>query len=488
MSRPQRWFRAVPLRWSLVAALVGLCAVGLVASGFAVTTALRDSMTSRIDTELVDAAHTWARPPAAHPSAPPPGPPSSHRPPSPYYVQVLGADGTPAMTVNDADSAPDLDSVTADGEPVTVGSAADGPRWRVVSTMEPSGDRVTVAVRLSDVDSTVDRLIVLEVAVGAGVLVVLGLAGWLAVRRSLRPLRQIERTAAAIAAGDLHERVPETHPRTEVGRLASALNGMLGQIQRAFADRTRSEESARASEERMRRFVADAGHELRTPLTTIRGFAELHRMGGAADADAVMGHVERESERMGVLVEDLLTLAAMDAQRPLDRDRGDVFEVAAEAVVAARAVAPDRDIALELDDTGGRPEVLGDAQRLRQVLDNLLTNARVHAGAEAAVAVRVATDPGRSEVLVEVADTGPGLNPAEQERVFERFYRADSSRTRASGGSGLGLSIVASLVGAHGGSVGLASEPGDGACFTVRLPSHPARPGGLNEVDGSILG
>src|SRR5699024_5912453 len=185
------------------------------------------------------------------------------------------------------------------------------------------------------------------------------------------------------------------------------------------------------------------GHELRTPLTTIRGFAELHRMGGAADADAVMGHVERESERMGVLVEDLLTLAAMDAQRPLDRDRVDVFEVAAEAVVAARAVAPDRDIALELDDTGGRPEVLGEAQRLRQVLDNLLTTARVHAGAEAAVAVRVATDPGRSEVLVEVADTGPGLNPAEQERVFERFYRADSSRTRASGGSGLGLSIVA---------------------------------------------
>ncbi len=488
VSRPQRWFRAVPLRWSLVAALVGLCAVGLVASGAAVTTALRDSMTSRIDTELVDAAHTWARPPESHPQPPPPGPPSSNRPPSPYYVQVLGADGVPRMTVNDADSAPDLASVPADGEPVTADSAASGPRWRVVSTLEPSGDRVTVAVSLADVDSTVDRLVVLEAAVGAGVLAVLGLAGWLVVRRSLRPLREIERTAAAIAGGDLHERVPETHPRTEVGRLASALNGMLGQIQQAFADRTRSEESARASEERMRRFVADAGHELRTPLTTVRGFAELHRMGGAADADAVMAHIERESERMGVLVEDLLTLAAMDAQRPLVRGRVDVFEVAADAVVAARAIVPDRDIALELDDTGGRPEVRGDAARLRQVFDNLLTNARVHTGPDAAVAVRVATDTDRGEVVVEVSDDGPGLDPEEQKRVFERFYRADASRTRSSGGSGLGLSIVASLVDAHGGRVDLDSAPGAGARFTVRLPSHPAPPGEINGVDGSILG
>nr|WP_182358808.1 HAMP domain-containing sensor histidine kinase [Tomitella gaofuii] len=472
MNRVRSWFRAVPLRWSLVAVLVGLCAVGLVASGFAVTTALRNSMTARIDAELVDAAHTWARPLAVPPSTPPPGPPSSHRPPSRYYVQVTDSSGTPTITVNDARSAPDLASVPADGEPVTVDSVAGGPRWRVVSTPAASGGRTTVALSMADIDSTVDRLVVLELAVGAVVLVLLGGAGWLVVRRSLRPLRQIERTAAAIADGELHERVPEMHPRTEVGRLASALNGMLGQIQRAFADRTRSEESARASEARMRRFVADAGHELRTPLTTIRGFAELHRMGGQADTDTVMGHIEQESARMGVLVEDLLTLAAMDAQRPLERVRVDVFEIVAGAVIAARTVAPDRRIVLELDDGAGRPETLGDASRLRQVVDNLLTNARVHTPPDAAVTVRVATAAGGDEVTVEVADSGPGLAGADHERVFERFYRADSSRTRASGGSGLGLSIVASLVAAHGGRVEVDSAPGAGARFLVRLPSQ----------------
>ncbi len=470
------WFRTLPLRWTLVAALVGLCAVGLVVSGASVTTALQNSMTTRIDSELTDAAHTWARPHGGPPPAPMPSSPSSSRPPSTYFVRITGADGEVRFTVNDSASAPDLADLPDGGGPVTVDSDGAGPQWRVLTTTDPSGDQVVVAKSLDDVESTVSRLVALQVAIGVVVLLALGVLGGFLVRRSLRPLGEIEQTAAAIAAGDLHQRVPERHPRTEVGSLSTSLNGMLGRIQRAVAASADAEEAARgsaatarASEQRMRRFIADAGHELRTPLTTIRGFAELHRMGGTDDAASVIGHIERESARMGLLVEDLLTLAALDAQRPLERLPVDLFAVAADAVAAARAVAPQRRITLDLDGGAGAPEVLGDASRLRQVFDNLLSNARMHTPDDARIDVRVhgAED---GWVRATVADTGPGLSPEDRERVFERFYRTDASRARVSGGNGLGLSIVASLVRGHGGEVSVASEPGRGAAFTVRLP------------------
>jgi two-component system OmpR family sensor kinase len=285
--------------------------------------------------------------------------------------------------------------------------------------------------------------------------------------------------------------VPDRDPRTEVGRLGRALNTMLAQIEAAFGARAaseasarRSEEAARRSEDRMRRFVADASHELRTPLTTIRGFAELYRQGAArdqAELDRLMRRIEGQAARMGLLVEDLLLLARLDRQRPLERTSVDLLALAAEAVHDARAVAPDRRIELVLGTGDGDGEVasalivLGDEQRLRQVLANLVGNALTHTPAGSPVEVRVGAAPldGRPGAAVEVVDHGPGLTPEQAERVFERFYRADPSRSQADGGTGLGLSIVAALVAVHGGTVQVDSVPGRGARFRVVLPLAP---------------
>ncbi len=336
------------------------------------------------------------------------------------------------------------------------------------------------AISLSDVDDTVGRLVLLELLVGLLVLGLLGGLAYVVVRTSLRPLEEVETTAAAIAAGDLTRRVPESDPRTEVGRLSGAFNSMLGQIEVAFRAREASEGSALASEARMRRFVADASHELRTPLTSIRGFAELYRQGAVTDRDdldRVMRRVEDEAARMGLLVEDLLLLARLDQQRPLEQEPVDLLQVAGDAVHDARVLDPDRPIELDLRD-GGAPVVLGDESRLRQVVTNLVTNALTHtpAGTPVSVSLEVSpgTDGGPDRVLLAVTDQGPGMTEADRAKVFERFYRADPSRTRSAGGSGLGLSIVAALVAAHGGRVGVQSAPGEGSRFLVELPQHVA--------------
>ena len=323
-------------------------------------------------------------------------------------------------------------------------------------------------IDLSNVESTVRSLAWSQVAIGTAVLVVLGVAGYWVVHRSLRPLAEVEQTAAAIAAGQLDRRVPQRDPRTEVGRLSVALNGMLAQIQQAMASSEASAEQARMSEERMRRFITDASHELRTPLTTIRGFAELYRQGAARDVEMLMSRIERESRRMGLLVDDLLLLARLDAQRPLERRRVDLLALASDAVHDAQAIAPRRRITMEVVDGPGTPEVLGDDARLRQVLGNLVANAVQHTPETAAITVRVGTDG--DDAVLEVADEGPGMTPEDAHRVFERFYRTDSSRARASGGTGLGLSIVDSLVYAHGGRVTVTTAPGQGCCFRVSLP------------------
>jgi two-component system OmpR family sensor kinase len=262
--------------------------------------------------------------------------------------------------------------------------------------------------------------------------------------------------------------VPQGDPKTEVGQLSLALNGMLAQIQRAVASSEASAEKARLSEERMRRFITDASHELRTPLTTIRGFAELYRQGAAGDVEMSMSRIECESKRMAGLVEDLLLLAQLDAQRPLERRRVDLLALASDAVHDARSIAPSRTIVLEFLKGPGTPEVTGDEARLRQVLGNLVANALQHTPASAPVTVRVGT--AGPDTVLEVADQGPGMQQQDAQRVFERFYRADVSRTRASGGAGLGLSIVDSLVRAHGGRVTVTTAPGQGCCFRVVLP------------------
>lgn len=488
MERVRRELAALPLRLRLVVAVVLLGALGLGASGFAATTQLRGYLLNRVDEQLVAAAHDVQR----HPDRPGGlGPDGGGRGPSSFLIEYLGVDGqvlaVAVAPVDDSDR-PQLTNLTPtavtarDGAPFTV-SGGGGSTWRVVAVpiaaQLPNGTDVptaVVAASQSEVDRTTARLVRLELLIGLAVLVLIGIAGYLVVRRSLRPLREVEETAAAIADGDLTRRVPELDPRTEVGQLSQSLNTMLGQIEDAFREREQSEAQARESEERMRRFVGDASHELRTPLTSIRGFAELHRQGAVADGEEltrVIRRIEDEAARMGVLVDDLLLLARLDQQRPLDRQPVDLKQIGRDAAVDLHAIAPSRDVAFE--DLGGDATVDGDEPRLRQVVANLIANAVTHTPDDAAVRVRAGVVDGQA--VLEVADTGPGLEPDQAERVFERFYRADASRTRASGGSGLGLSIVAALVAAHGGRVGVETVPGQGATFKVVLPlsSHSSQ-------------
>ncbi|NMD55388.1 MULTISPECIES: sensor histidine kinase [Tsukamurella] len=454
----------VPLRLSLVAVVVGLVFLGLLASGTALTAAMKDQLLSREDQALRQAAETWARP------KPPilPEPSRGGRPPTRFYQAVFLPDGRQLQISNpDFTQRPDLSGLgDLDGDAVTVHSAGGGgPEWRVVQSSSEYGVAF-VAVTLTDVDSTLRAMVALELLIGGGVLVIAGGLGYLVVRRSLRPLEEVEATAEAIAAGDLTRRVPEAPAHTEVGRLSTSINTMLHQVQDSFDRVASSEEQARAGEERMRRFVGDASHELRTPLTSIRGFAELYRQGATDDTGFVMSRIESEAERMGLLVEDLLLLARLDARRPLAADTVDLVAVADDVVHAAQAREPGRDIALEAET--GTVALTGDRDRLHQVVTNLVSNALRHTPDEATVRVRLSEEPGA--VVLAVADTGPGMEPDEAARVFERFYRTDTSRSRGSGGAGLGLSIVHSIVERHGGTVTVDTAPGAGATFTVRLP------------------
>ena len=460
--------RGLPLRVSLVAAMLLLVGCGLLASGIAVTSILRHSLMSRVDERLIDASTGWAQEPRQ--DLPPDQGPNPARPPSNFYVQGVDTRGDVWMAINDRKAQPALpDSNDVGPVPVTIGSIGDSQvRWRAVSMRSPGGELVTVAVDLSDVAATVRALVLLQLGIGSAVLLVLGVAGYWVVHRSLQPLVEVEKTAASIAGGQLESRVPQGDPKTEVGQLSLALNGMLAQIQRAVAASDASAEKARLSEERMRRFITDASHELRTPLTTIRGFAELYRQGATGDVEMSMSRIESESRRMAGLVEDLLLLAQLDAQRPLERNRVDLLALASDAVHDARSTAPSRSIVLEFIKGPGTPEVIGDEARLRQVLGNLVGNALQHTPVSAPVTVRVGT--AADDTVLEVADQGPGMEQQDAQRVFERFYRADASRARASGGAGLGLSIVDSLVLAHGGRVTVMTAPGRGCCFRVVLP------------------
>lgn len=293
-----------------------LVAGGLLTSGLAVTTMLSHSLMNRVDQSLVEASTTWAQEPRQE--LRPDSGPNPTRPPSNFYVQGIDRAGNVWMAINDRKAQPDLpDSNDVGPQPVTIPSLEDQTvQWRAVSVHGSHGELITVAIDLSDVQSTVRALMWLQAGIGAAVLLILGVAGYWVVHRSLRPLVEVEKTAAAIAGGQLDSRVPQGDPRTEVGQLALALNGMLAQIQRAVASSEASAEQARQSEDRMRRFITDASHELRTPLTTIRGFAELYRQGAANDVEMLMSRIESESRRMGGLVEDLLLLAQLDAQRP----------------------------------------------------------------------------------------------------------------------------------------------------------------------------
>jgi two-component system OmpR family sensor kinase len=348
----------------------------------------------------------------------------------------------------------------------TVGSyGSSGLQYRVYAHRDPEDTGITiVAVPLSDVDATLSRLLLVEALVIIGVLIALGGSAWFVVKAGLRPLDRIEVTAGQIAAGELSRRVSPATSKTEVGRLGLALNGMLERIEQAFAAQT-------ASEERLRQFLADASHELRTPLSSIRGYAELFRMGATpehADVETAMRRIEEESKRMGILVEDLLSLARLDEEPERDPEPLDLAALAADAVADARATAPERSIALEVS---GPALITGDPLALRQVLANLLRNAIIHTPAGTAIEVAVEREP--EWVRLSVRDHGPGVPADARERLFERFWRKEAGRQRGRGGAGLGLAIVDGVVRAHGGSVSVTDAPDGGAIFAVRLPASP---------------
>ena len=360
-------------------------------------------------------------------------------------------------------SAPRIPKQVTVGEPMTVKGRGHGaPSYRLVASSLGPGETAVVAVPLTAVDRTLDQLVLVEGLVIAGVLLVLAAVAWFVVRIGLLPLDRIGHTAGRIAGGDLSHRVENADERTEVGRVGVALNRMLDRLEQAFSER-------RASEDRLRQFIGDASHELRTPLASIRGYAELFRMGAARkpeDVEKAMRRIEDEAARMGVLVEDLLTLARLDQVVDAPHAEVDLTHLARDTVGDAHATAPDRAIEVRAD---GPALVLGDAHQLRQVLANLVRNALVHTPAGSPIDVTVGRDDG--EVRLEVRDHGPGLPTDDPDALFERFWRAEGGRERGKSGAGLGLAIVAAIVGAHGGRVTAANADGGGAAFVVVLPA-----------------
>jgi two-component system, OmpR family, sensor kinase len=338
-------------------------------------------------------------------------------------------------------------------------------RYRVaVLPLDSGAGSVIVAIPLTDVDQTLDQLLVVEALVVGILLLTLTGIGWIVIRIGLRPLEQMERVAREISEGDLSRRVTPATPRTEIGRLGLTLNRMLARIEEAFADRARSED-------RRKRFLSDASHELRTPLASLRGYAELFRMGPAQDPVALkraMARIEAEAARMGALVDNLLLLARLDEVPEAQHVPVNLNELAAHAVADAQAIAPEREIALHDDE---QLTTIGHPDGLRQVLANLMSNALTHTPEGTPVSVRLRRTDSRA--ILEVRDHGPGLPPDADDRVFDRFWRNDEGRTRGRAGAGLGLAIVREIVQAHHGTVAAANAADGGAVFTVRLPLAP---------------
>jgi two-component system OmpR family sensor kinase len=510
MSRIVRPWRRWTLRSRMVVAVAALAAAALVATSFVGATLLRSYLLGRIDTQLQGRSSVLTRTADAPQYAGRPRGRMGFGPDS--LVYLYRADGTPTyQPTTTPDGRPRLGAFSsisghAGQGPYTVDGSTD--RWRVMVTALPSGGGYVVdAVSIGEIDAIEDQLLLINAAVTALVLVGIAFAAAAVVRIGLRPLHRMEGIAAEIASGDLTRRVDDADPHTESGRLGAALNTMLGRIESAIADRSRSER-------RLRQFLADASHELRTPLTSIQGFTELYRRGGAEPGpqlDDAMRRVEAEVGRMRVLVNDLLLLARLDEERPIERQEVDLLAVAADAVRDAHFRVPSRFVqltGLAGDDGAFEPvTVLGDESRIRQVVMNLLVNALQHTGDDARVVLRVgryvgpdqpaeAQEPAAAQnapevpiatvgsmpatpafdssiAVVEVADTGPGLRTEDAEHAFERLYRADHSRSRQHGGAGLGLAIVAAIVQAHGGRVELYTAPGEGARFRVLLPARP---------------
>ncbi|GII97283.1 sensor histidine kinase [Sinosporangium siamense] len=457
------------MRLRLLAALLGLCALGLTVFAVSGVVVLERSLLKRVDVQLREFAATVGRrpPPTAQLR-----PPANLELPSQFQVAFYSASGD---LVRQLASAPfdgpaiGAETVsTAPRRPFTTAGRVGEQDWRVLVEDLPNGDRVAVSMSLGANQATVRQLLVIQVVTGVVVLTLLGALAWVVVRIGLRPLTRMESTAEAIAAGDIDRRVADADPRTEIGHLGRALNTMLERLATALRAREQSEG-------RLRHFVADASHELRTPLTSIRGFAELYHHGQEARdpmAERLLGRIENEAGRMGVLVEDMLLLAQLDREPMLEHSTVDLRVLAGDVVHAARARDPGRTIKLEVP--ADSVFVLGDEHRLHQVIANLVGNAITHTAGGTPIHVKVAHEPlgAGGTAVVQVHDEGVGIDPGHLPYVFDRFYRADPSRSRAHGGTGLGLAIAAALVEAHGGRIEVASVAGRGTTFRVLLPSH----------------
>ncbi len=472
------------LRLRLLLALVGLVASALLVADAATYFSLRSFLVDRVDQQLRDARTPVGF--ALTADAQRPGLPVGETPrglrqlPPGTYGELRDASGEVlgAVTYSYSDveqPTPDLPSplpgAEYDGMTLfTTGASGEaGVSFRVLVQGLPGIERVfIIAVPLTDVQQTLGRVLMIEVLVTVVALVGLGVLAWWLVKRELRPLEAMAATAGAIAAGDLSRRVEPAEAKTEVGRLGLALNRMLERIEQAFDERRRSED-------KLRRFVADASHELRTPLTSIRGYAEVFRRGARDDPDdleTAMRRIEDESRRMTVMVDELLLLARLGEGRTPERAPVDLARVVADCVGDAGLADPTRADDLSVEAPAALI-VTGDDAQLRQVAANLVANAVRHTPQGTPIRVRLSAEDDRAHVTV--ADEGPGLAPEHAARVFEPFYRADPSRTRTTGGAGLGLAIVAAIVADHGGTVDVESVEGQGATFTVRLPLGSTR-------------
>jgi two-component system, OmpR family, sensor kinase len=464
------------LRGRLLIGVISLVIVGLLVSDVATYLALQNFLLGRIDTQLSngrDAAVSVL-------GGPGPGRGPGDQFPIGTIVELTASDGTlltpplrydfPSSTSKALPELPHslpnagVDKLTY----VTLEGSGGVSQYRAAIWSEDSfqGNFVVLAIPMTDVPSTLNALLLLEGAISVVLIIATAIVALLIIRIGLRPLQRMGAVAQQIAAGDLSRRVEPATSKTEIGRLGLALNIMLSQIEAAFAERT-------ASENRLRRFIADASHELRTPLTSIRGYSEMLRRGAAkspTDSELARRRIEEEAVRMSTLVDDMLLIARLDQGRPLDTKPVDLQAIARDTAADARAVAPQRDIKVDAPDP---VVVTGDDTRLRQVMANLVRNALVHTPARTPIEIALSRDDGVARMVV--ADHGPGLTPDEVNRIFEPFFRADPSRSRDSGGAGLGLSIVSAVVSAHGGRIKVHATDGGGATFEVELPL-PASP------------
>ncbi|WP_165164901.1 sensor histidine kinase [Corynebacterium qintianiae] len=444
----------IPLQRRLLAIVLLITTLGMALSSIAVYTLMRGLLYQRADEQLREGLDTWVGQAAPWPSM---GAPSEFRQALRYpeWPDYLYYDSRPGAS-------PDFAQVKG-FKPQTIGSRRDSSEaaeWRAMAEINPDGSIQYVAKSLESEHRMLASLAIVSAGMGTLTVICIGFGGHFFIRRALAPLREVENTALAIADGDVDRRVPAWSRDTEVGKLSFAVNTMVGQLQDSI-------EESRAKEEQMRRFVGDASHELRTPLTSVRGYTELYRKGMVSDPDMVLSKIDEESGRMKLLVEDLLALTRAEGAR-LETREVDMFEVVSSVRSTAQAAFPDRVLQVN-NEAMNVPMVMGDPDRLHQVMLNLVSNAFKHGGPEAEVTITLREN--LDKVFIDVADDGIGMSAEDADHIFERFYRADSSRNRASGGgSGLGLAITKSIVEAHGGAISVRTAPGKGSTFTLSLP------------------